>query len=295
MIRLPKKSALAFAKKWTLIFAEVLCALRRAGGRVKLASRYAATRQNIAGYVRMYDNEIIIGLATMFAVLGEQGYKEMFQHSASLTEEDGVELLEFIAGEEGEKFFDEALYFPDSEEEWAEQEKLFQALPEEERAASVKRSQFFLGGFFGQLFNTLALMVHGAKLTTLVPQAQQGDDEAFMKAVQVDRLLLTHHPYFIQRKQQAQDNGEADFLSALAYRESNPNLKGKIRYPALFMLFGLLESVQWLDDLSHKEILDLCDEIGLDRFQNRIEDVTYLTKRLRDYRRFQKISGMSMH
>ena len=149
-------------------------------------------------------------------------------------------------------------------------------------------------GVFAQIFNTLALMTHGAALTTLVPQAIEGDDEAFLKAVQVDRLLLTHHPYFIARKQRAQDEGDTEFLSALAYRESNPNLKGKIRYPALFMLFGILESVKWLDKLKHDEILDLCDEIGLDRFQNRIEDVNYLTKRLADYRRFQKSGGLSM-
>ena len=138
-------------------------------------------------------------------------------------------------------------------------------------------------------------MTHGAKLTALVPQAMAGNEDAFLKAIQIDRYLLTHHPFFVQRKQEAQDRGEQEFLRKLAYRESNSNLAGKIRYPALFMLFGILESIQWLDDLSHVEILDICDEIGLDRYQNRIEDTNYLTKRLVNYRNWQKSGGVSMH
>ena len=31
-------------------------------------------------------------------------------------------------------------------------------------------------------------------------------------------------------------------------------------------------------ELKHNELLDLCDSARLDRFQNRIEDVNYLTK-----------------
>jgi hypothetical protein len=295
MFRLPKKSALDFAQKWTPLLAEAFHFLQIAGGRVKVASRYASIRQNVAGYVLLYDDERKLGMTTLYAVLGEEGIKELNHQAALFSAQEAAEFLEGIAGEEGENFLGEVLDFPDTEEEWEEQERLFQALPAAEKEAAAKRSQWLFSCIFGQLFNILALMTHGAKLTVLVPQALQGDDDAFLKAVQVDRLLLTHHPYFIQRKQQAQDNGEAKFLHALAYRENNPNLKGKIRYPALFMLFGVLEAVQWLNDLRHEEILDLCDEIGLDRFQNRIEDVTYLTKRLEDYRRFQKSSGMSMH
>ena len=60
------------------------------------------------------------------------------------------------------------------------------------------------------------------------------------------------------------------------------------------MVFACLEASQWLDDFPHAEILDICDEAGLDRYENRIEDVNYLTKRLKDYRRFQKTGAMSM-
>jgi len=153
---------------------------------------------------------------------------------------------------------------------------------------------------FGSFFNTLSLMVHGAKLTALVPRAMAGDDACLLKAVQIDRYLLTHHPYFRERKLKAQDQqnvnkAERDFLGKLLYRERNTILRGKVRYPALYMLFGILEACRWLNDLKHEEILDLCDKTGLDRYQNRIGDVVCITKRLREYRRWQKTGTVSMH
>ena len=266
------------------------------GGRVQIGNRYAQLRQKMGNYVVLYDEERKAGIAILKALLGEEGFQAFNEESAALTEQEAIEFLEYMSGEEAEVEFTQGIVLPVTDEELAEEDKRFQALPEEQKTIETKRGQLFWAGFFSHFFNTLALMTHGAKLTTLVPQAIAGNDESFLKAVQVDRLLLTHHPYFIERKQRAQDSGkEPEFLRALAYRESNPNLKGPIRYPALFFLFGVLESLQWLDDLKHEEILDLCDEMGLDRFQNRIEDVNYLTKRLKDYRRFQKTNGVSMH
>ena len=60
------------------------------------------------------------------------------------------------------------------------------------------------------------------------------------------------------------------------------------------MLFALLEGSNWLDNLTHPEILNICDELELDRYGCRIESENALTKRLRDYRRFQKFNAMSM-
>jgi len=295
MISLTKESAVSFVTRWTPLYAEIFCELLKEGGRVRIESRFSKIRQNLGNYVQLYDDEKKLGVAVLLGLLGEDGFQELNEDSKSWTEKENADFLKSLSSEEGEKSVDDALNFPQSEEEWAAQENSFQSLPDDEKAKQSKRAAFLFSGVFAQIFNTLSLMIHGAKLTTLVPLAIQGDPNAFFKAVQVDRLLLTHHPYFIKRKQEAQDNGEDVFLKALVYRESNPNLKGKIRYPALYMLFGLLESINWLDGFKHEEILDLCDEAGLDRYQNRIEDVGYLTKRLIEYRHFQKTGGVSMH
>ncbi|WP_371325458.1 hypothetical protein VX159_08045 [Dechloromonas sp. ZY10] len=295
MLKLPKDLALNFAKHWTPIYAEIFQELKAEGGRIQAGKRFAEIRQKFGvSYVLLYDHERKPGIAIMLALLGEDGFKQFNQDSATWSEQEINNFFKEIESQEFQKELLDHLNLTETEAEWAEQKTLFESLPEDQKTASQKTAVFLFSGFFAHFFNTMALMTHGATMTSLIAQAMQGDDEAFGKAVQVDRFLLTHHPDFMARKQRAQDEGDRRFLSALAYRESNPNLKGKIRYPALFMLFGLLESFQWLDSLRHEEILDLCDEIGLDRFQNRIEDVNYLTKRLIEYRKFQKTGGLSM-
>jgi len=57
----------------------------------------------------------------------------------------------------------------------------------------------------------------------------------------------------------------------------------------------MLEVMGWLDEFRHEEILNLCDDAGLDRWQNRIEDVNAVTKQLKRYRKYQKTGGVSMH
>ena len=61
------------------------------------------------------------------------------------------------------------------------------------------------------------------------------------------------------------------------------------------MVFAMLDAAGWLaDGFTHDELLDICDEAGLDRYQNRIEDVNSLTKRIGEYRRWQKVNSLSM-
>jgi len=295
IVRPDKSAALRLAMTWTPLYVQMFCELKNEGGRVQFQNRFTIFREKIAAYVTLYDDERKIGSLLLKGLLGEEGSRNFCLESAQWSEKELSEFFTYICGAEGGQEFIDAFNFPDSEEEWKRREEFFHTLSIDEKAKATTREICFFAGLFGQMFNTLALMTHGAKLTTLVPLAIAGNDDALLKAAQVDRYLLTHHPYFVERKRKAQDNGEIEFLRKLAVRETNPNLSGRIQYPGLFMLFGVLESLQWLDDLSHVEILDLCDEMGLDRYQNRIEDTNSLTKRLLAYRRFQKTGGVSMH
>lgn len=290
-----KSAAIRFARKWAPIYAQLFWELKREGGRVRFESPFSVFRQKIAAYVTLYDDERKIAGAIMKAFLGEQGLKKFSLELENCSESELAEFTEYCVTEEAESEISDLLDLPDSKAEWEQCQELFNSLSEDEKSEAIARDVCLFSGVFCQIFNVLALMTHGAKLTTLVQQALNGDDEAFCKAVQVDRYLLTHHPYFVERKRQAQDDGRVEFLRKLALRERNPNLQGRFQYFALFMLFGILESLHWLNDLSHEEILDLFDAAGLDRFQNRIEDVNYLTKRLANYRRLQKTAGVSMH
>ena len=294
-IRLSKESALRLAVKVAPIYADLLIQLKAEGGRMAMDSRLTRIRHNCGHYVKLYDDERKLGVSLGMAFLGEQGFKEFNKGIETLTEEEKNALLEdFVESGDVEELA-EIFTIPETEKEWQAAEKALLDVPPEERAILERRGAFYFYGVFGSLFNTLSLMVQGRKLTTLVPLAMNGDDEALLVAVQMDRCLITHHPYFIARKQRAQDIGEKEFLRMLAYRESNPPLRGPIRYPGLFMLLGTLQSLNWLHDLQHAEILDLCDEAGLDRYENRIDDVGYVTKRIGDFYRWQKTGGVSMH
>lgn len=184
--------------------------------------------------------------------------------------------------------FSLADFFPETDEAKEAARLQYEALSDEEKNDAVFRFAMFIAFFYSFFYNILSLMVHGQKLTTLVPLAINGDKDAFCKAVQIDRNLLTGHPYFKDTYARLQSGQDIEFLNALLYRIGNPTTRGKIRFPALFMVFTILESFDWLDDFSSSEILDICDEAKLDRFQNRIEDENYLTKRRIEYRRMQK-------
>jgi len=247
-------------------------------------------QKNIGDYVLMYDDERKIGRALFLALMGEEGFKQFNIEIENLSSDDQQKWIDDISdpnNELAEVFFN--MKIPETSEEWRIAQDLVAQMPEEERSVAEKQSMFFWCFTFASFFNTLSLMVHGSRLTSLVPQAIAGDDDAFLKAIQIDRMILIYHPYFRDRKFRAQDDGDSDFLSKLAYRESNSIIRSSIRYPALYMLFGILDSYRWLDDLKHKEILNICDDAGLDLYQNRIEDVGYLTKRLIEYRKWQKV------
>lgn len=296
-LRPTKEQTIKAAIELTPQYADWIVDLQKSKGQNFFNREIANTRNNLGGYVLMYDDERKIGRALFLTMLGDEGFKELNSELESLSPEEQQEWLDDMAGDGGNEISSafSKIEMPSTPDEWEAARAEAAKLPESERNLLAKQGTYFWCFTFTSFFNTLSLMVHGSRLTSLVPQAIAGDDEAYLKAIQIDRLLLHHYPYFRDRKFRAQDEGDKDFLSKISYRESNSLVRTKIRYPALYMLFGILDTFRWLDDLKHKEILNICDDAGLDRYQNRIEDVNYLTKRLTEYRNWQKTGGMSMH
>lgn len=293
--RVSKEIARSLAIEFAPECADLFRLLQKKGRSIVMPEEWFALREQlkIGRYVDLYADERHVAVALLLALFGKEGAEELDHELRALPESEVQAALdEFVALGKDEEL---ESFFPPSTEA-ARQEALEQAseMTEIERVSAIQHAQWFWCYFFAQYHNCLSVMVHGEKLTSLVPKAMLGDDDAFCKAIQIDRYLLAAHPYFIARRMRAHEAGDLEFIQRLAYRERNPTLKGKIRYPGLYAVFACLESLNWLDAMSHAEILDICDEAGLDRFQNRIEDVTYVTKRLQDYRRFQKSGGMSM-
>lgn len=253
----------------------------------------------LENYVSLYENEKKIDGCFALYLFDEEELKEQIEEEKGLSLEEKQEKLNTLL-DEIDNHVDEELPqmfkdFPPT----AEQEKLakeeFERLDINDQQYITKKSQYLWLGMLAGLHNYFSVMVVGEKMTSLVPKALNGDDESFLKAVKIDRNLLINHPYFKERYEKAQAFGERDFLEKLGLRQSTPNLLGTIRYPGLYFIFSILEVLGWLDEMPHKEILDICDEAGLDRWQNRIDDVNAVTKQLRRYRRYQRTGGLSRH
>lgn len=271
------------------------------GGWLKWPHKLLEIKKNLKvdNYVTLYEDKKRIDLSLFLALMGKEEFLKENEKLINLTPEEGEQYVIDLTQELTEidmSEFDKSL--PDLNPT-KEQEELirtnFEALSETEKAKAIEQAQFLYQFVFSSIHNYFSIMVCGEALTSLVPKAIQGDDVALCKAVKIDRNLITSHPYFIDRFQRAQKNGERKFLESLARPQTTPGLIGKISYPGLYVVFAMLESIGWLDDFKHKEILDVCDKAGLDRLQNRIEDVGYLTKRLSEYRNYQKTGGVSMH
>jgi len=272
-----------------------------AHGWLILPDRYlqAMKNLNISQYVTLYKDQKTIDVCFMFFFMGKDEFKVWNNKLSGLSiDEQKQECETFVQNilDTDLAEFDEMLgKWPDTPEEEEKLRQDFESLDEETKKLNIERSQFLWIHIFLSLHNFFSVMVNGESMVSLVPKAIQGDDDAFCKSVKIDRNLLDHHPYFIERLKQAKLNGESSFIRELSKYQAKPNLKGAIRLPGLYFVFAMLDIVGWLDDFTHTEILDLCDAAALDRWQHRIVDVNAITKRLIEYRRFQKTGGVSMH
>lgn len=245
----------------------------------------AITNLKIESYPLLYENEAAIGLIVFRAFMTQE---EMVALNTQLMdqspEERGQTMREML---DGLSEVDQAFVLPKTPAHEKQARTQFDALTKEEQAEAVRMSQHLWMGFLAGFFQNVSVMVHGEKLTSLVAQAKAGKDDAFCKAVQIDKRILTTIPYFRQRFERATLEGDQNFADALAYRLQCPPYKGKIRHKALWMAFAFLDMVGLLDTLTHQEIIDICDAAGVGGYANRIEDVKHLSKRLADFRRFR--------
>lgn len=302
MLRPTKSQAIALVTQNASKYVEVFREFQAFdGGWLRWPGKFIQIRKNLGidDYVVLYNNENHINSACMLFMHGEDGLKDWNQSLVDMSPEDQEMAVDTYTQELIDSDFEdlEASFpdFPETPEEEEVAKTAFEALSEEEQKTARKQAAFFCLFLFSSIHNYFSVMVNGEKLTSLVQKAMTGDEVAFLKAIQVDRHLLNAHPYFVDRYARARESGEVAFLRDVSYRLTNPNLRGKISYPGLYVVFAMLETLKWLDDLTHSEILDICDAAGLDRWQNRIEDVNYITKRLAGYRRYQKTGGVSMH
>ena len=290
---LAKRAIVRLVPEYLELFGEV----RRENGwqRVHRALAEVRRRLNIPGYVALYDSEPRLNASLVVALLGANGAGELEAELRALPPEALQREVDELGAEalRDGGLLDEL--FPDDPEKEQAALAALEALSPEGKAEAIRQAQFlccFLLAFF---HNTVSVMVHGEKLTSLVPKAIAGEREAFLKAIHIDKNLIRAHPGFVEQHERALGARDERFLRNVGNRLAASPVQGRIRQPGVYLVFAMLELFGWLDELRHGEILDLCDAAGIERWQNRIEDVNYLTKRYVEYRRMQQSGGLSMH
>lgn len=279
-------------------YEEMLAFIEDTGGLVRLPDEFneIIERLMVGNYPELYRDEQTLTKMIALSVMPAEQINAQGEQLNSLPEDQRPFFVEGMIQDMTEAFNDIVESIPVTDEEKQAAQKLYDEMSPEEQAAAVMQTQISLSGFISSFFNIMSVMVHGRKLTDLVKAAEEGDDTAFCLAVQIDKRILTALPYFRERHAKALISGHTDFLDRLHYRQTSPLLRGKIRYRTLWLAFAYLDMSGHLDgSLKHREILDICDEAGVGGDKNNLADVGALSKRLREYRKFQQLNQKSRH
>lgn len=244
------------------------------------------TNLKIEAYPLLYQNESAIGAIMFKGFMSDDEFTKLINDIEKATPEERGQLMLDSSNDVNQVL--DNFKIPKTQAEQIEADKIFNSLTLEQQQQSIKTSQHFFCSFFASFYQTLSIMVHGEKLTSLVAQAKAGDDSAFVKAVQIDKRILTTIPYFIERFNRAANDDNSDFYDQLSYRLQCAPYKGKIRHKSLWLAFSILDQLNLLGGLKHSHILEVCDESGVGGYENRIQSVKHLTNRLKEYREFQK-------
>lgn len=240
----------------------------------------------IENYPILYLNENSIGIMMFKGFFSDEEIRELDAEIINASPQERAEFLAGLAAELDRAV--EGFEIPKTPAAQAKAQQKFDALSPDEQKESIRFSQHFFSSLLPSFYQLLSIMVHGEKLTSLVEQARAGNDDAFVKAVQIDRRILTVIPYFRDRYARAQDEADSNFYDYLSYRLKTAPYKGKIRHKTLWLAFAILDQAGLLDDMPHSEILAICDQAGVGGYDNRIQSVKHLSGRLREYREFQK-------
>jgi hypothetical protein len=266
-----------------------LALLESAKGRLRFRAGLtrAIKNLNIEAYPLLYETEGAIGIVLLRAFGSADELAEFERELRHATPEERGKAAKEL-GEELGRFFD-AIEFHDNPTVAHEEKarEVLEAMPPDERTGLTSIVQALVATSLAMFYEQLSLMVHGERMTALVAQAKAGNDEAFVKAVQIDGRVLTEIPYFRERYALARMNDETEFLARVWRRQVAPPYKGRIEHKSLYLMFAFLESVGLLRSFTRPELLDLYDELGLGGKRRRVEDETNMGKRLAEFRRFQ--------
>lgn len=271
---------------------EMLEHLEQSGGRLKFLPAFGNTISNLKleRYPLMYENPAAVRVLAVQAVIPPEDLAAFEQEVSNASEADRGRLVVEVV--DSLRAWGDSIEPTDSPAAMAKVIAEFEAMDAPSQKASIEFLQKLMPVVLTQFYEYLSIAVHGEKLTSLVAQAKAGNDKAFGKAIQIDGRVLTVIPYFQDRYARARLEDEETFLEMVARKTSSPPYKGKIEQKALWMMFAFLDAAKLLGSIKHAELLDLYNQCQPNPDKH-IFDVKILSKRLAEYRRFQRRGNLS--
>lgn len=156
----------------------------------------------------------------------------------------------------------------------------------------IKWLELRYGFVMAALINTLAAMHTGKTMYQLVAEAMAGDDDSFVKAIQMDKTVLEHIPYFVERNRRAADEGDIAFLRRINEHRNKPLTITQIAYVRLWLVFDQLDKMNLLGlfEQDMKAFAELCQSIRVYGPHPDVDsvDVEDFASRLKDYKRVRR-------
>lgn len=277
-------------------WAQIMEHIERQQGHYKFPAIVDQVLKNLKAhdYPLMYEREASVGEAFFLSFMSERQLKALGGVAGLLSPEGRGQFARvLVSAPEIWGWFDSAFIFDEPMRVQIKARKEFEALPVSARLRILRGWRYIWKGFLFTFHQNLSVLVHGEKLTSLVTQAKAGDDQAFLKAIQIDNNILAEIPYFKECLQRASRNDERNFRDSIGRKLGAPPYRGKVKHKALWLTFAGLQQYGHLDSMTARQLLDLCDQLGINKEPYRIVDEKNLRKRLKEFKEFQKRGELS--
>lgn len=169
---------------------------------------------------------------------------------------------------------------PEQHQEWVDQHiseisdeddldnelaKDIEALSEEEQVDRYIRGQFAIHFSLVTLFNHFSYIAYKKPIYQLVDEAIKGNDLSFLQAIQIDKTVLEHIPYFVDRNLRAAKELDFKFQRQINTYRNKPILQSRIKHHQLWLIFAYLDEMNILNQFenSKTDLVYLCQRLGI--------------------------------
>lgn len=266
-------------------FEEILQDIRSGHGLLNFPSAFQEllSKEGLPSWAKFYEDPLKLKALTLKALLGNQQTKELIEQFKDKSEDEKIAFREELKTELIESGALAATFDNVTTASLDEARESWNTMTGEEQTEGQVHLFLVLYSMITQIHYYLALMTFGCSICDLVAKAKKGDDDAFFKAVQIDKTILTDIPYFRKRLLIAHTGCEPQFFANLSNAIKGPLLGKKLSYPMLMLVFAVLDDEGFLD-LPLDQLMDICEEVGVYGREFGIEDVNSLRLRRKYYR-----------